>query len=71
MDKLNEPGCWCMQMFCPHQGFRCGRAVAHKVKASVLLDDAKYGSEQEVGICEECWANIEQHQPELLKSLSS
>jgi hypothetical protein len=67
MDELSS-GCWCVEVSCSHVGFRCGKPVAHTVRASDLLELQDCGPERELGICQGCWANAQKILPKWFKA---
>jgi hypothetical protein len=55
----NEAKCFCSADFCRHNGEQCGKPVKFTVKTQALVNNDQYGPPREVGICGECWINIE------------
>lgn len=58
--------CICTSDVCGHEsGKRCGNPVTVRLKMSIALGAGDFSKEFETGICEECWAVIKKHYPEL------
>ena len=51
--------CSCTVALCGHQGDRCGKPSKFKLKMEILVGDGQYTPSGAVGICDECWANLE------------
>ncbi len=61
--------CVCISDVCGHrEGTRCGRPVRVKLKYSVALGEANFSEESETELCDECWATITRHYPQLFRN---
>jgi hypothetical protein len=58
--------CICNSEVCGHaNGYPCGKPVKVELKYSVDLGEGKFGPEQDVGICDACWGNVQGQFPQL------
>ena len=58
--------CFCTAAFCGHEGQRCGKRVEFEVETQAYQGEGKYGPFLRIGLCDECFRNIEAQVPFLI-----
>jgi hypothetical protein len=59
---MADTKCFCSAEFCGHEG-RCGKPVEFSVKTQAYQGSEVYGPERRLGICEECFGNMQKQIP--------
>jgi hypothetical protein len=60
--KADPIPCLCTAAYCTHhKGVTCGSPVTMAFPIRLNTGPAEFGPEVHIGICEECWSNIEEY----------